>query len=985
MPDAPVKYAFRKLVRNPQTNMVEIVFVDMQTGQILTSLAGYTIWNAGNAGGPALPPGGGGNGGGNDDDDDSDHHGGGGGGGNKGGTSGRGGPGGYHTNSDWDNNGGSGGGLFDWFKEATGGWTFGLAPGDVGQKGWITNPLTNQPTVITAQPPADVGAAIGAGVGKAVDMIDWLSGNNTPDISPAAAPIDLANPPAGGSPNLNPTKEPSRVPPLSGGMNPTSTSFTPTKMDQANVPLTGGTIPDAPSGPADALAPLRNLIGKAEGTGDNYNETYAYGKWTGGDVDLSNMTIGQVKQLQARMLENQKRAGVPADQRSTAVGRYQIMSFNLPEIQTAMGLSDNEKFTPQIQDAMADHLILNKRGGQTWLNGRMSDARFIEGLANEWAAIPLGNGVSAHDGVGNNAARVSVQEVLQTFQQVKTIAANPAAGGMSVPSYMLDPNMMNAPTPMPSTGVIGNPYAVAPATLQKPHGPSIVPTGLPPTSYDIVPATGNLNGVNTPSPEPNFPPGLAPGEVPPVPGASVTPTPSAATQSSMITPGQDEKSFMGQNPKMNQVIAGQEPNLTRSIAGGVPNLTPTPQPAPAQVDPTTRSRVGVDDFADVAGVDAFRTPNERAFMTVAKNRGALAGLSPSESFMLGRNPETGIASPTEWDSLADSYFQTTGKDLSQSVNNEGEKGIIGGLQHVQDILNNNIPLDGKSPSANITTLWEEYTTELKTIPDYGFGSPDAGGFMPTTPSAGVKPYTPGAVTPAGSYPATPQFLNNMFSPEQAYNAMKDSYGTPPASVLPDGTKVSPPGFTYFPDDQFNDPAYRDAPGGFMPEMRVPDSNVGSQVGITKASSTAPRLSVKERDALADTSGIAGDAKPKVTTKTPTKVTTKSSSKDDDDDDKDEKKKKQAQQDAQKKQDAAKKASSTPSKTTTKTPTKSSTPAKAPAKTTTKTSSQTAAQKKAADQKAAQSAADKAKAADAAKKKAAADKAKRAALDAKQDG
>lgn len=122
---------------------------------------------------------------------------------------------------------------------------------------------------------------------------------------------------------------------------------------------------------------LRDLIGLFEGTdkGRGYNETLGYGKFTGGDVNLTSMTLREVLDLQRKMLA-QTRA-LPKDDpnyNSSAVGRYQIVSTTLKGLVDKLGLSLEEVFTPELQDRLADQLI----------RGRGRDAG---GLRSEWAGL----------------------------------------------------------------------------------------------------------------------------------------------------------------------------------------------------------------------------------------------------------------------------------------------------------------------------------------------------------------------------------------------------------------------------------------------------------------------------------------------------------------------------------------------------------------------------------------------------------------------
>lgn len=114
-----------------------------------------------------------------------------------------------------------------------------------------------------------------------------------------------------------------------------------------------------------------DLIARAEGTdkGRGYNETLAYGRFTGGPVDLVNMTLDEIDRLQTQMLRH------PGNYfNSSAVGRYQIVQTTLRSLRKKLGLSGDELFTPDLQDRLALELM----------RGRGAN---VEGLRNEWEGL----------------------------------------------------------------------------------------------------------------------------------------------------------------------------------------------------------------------------------------------------------------------------------------------------------------------------------------------------------------------------------------------------------------------------------------------------------------------------------------------------------------------------------------------------------------------------------------------------------------------
>ena len=108
--------------------------------------------------------------------------------------------------------------------------------------------------------------------------------------------------------------------------------------------------PDAARDKYHVYRPLLDLIGHAEGTDRKrgYNETLAYGAFTGGDVDLVTMTLEEIDALQTRMLKHpQNRFN------SSALGRYQIIRTTLRAIRKTLKLSPSALFDAEMQDRCA--------------------------------------------------------------------------------------------------------------------------------------------------------------------------------------------------------------------------------------------------------------------------------------------------------------------------------------------------------------------------------------------------------------------------------------------------------------------------------------------------------------------------------------------------------------------------------------------------------------------------------------------------------
>lgn len=135
---------------------------------------------------------------------------------------------------------------------------------------------------------------------------------------------------------------------------------------------------------ADAITSILDLIGRIGGTdrGDGYNETFAYGVVTQGDVNLKEKMLAEIEELQTRMLSH-------PDNRwnSAAVGRYQIVRITLRALKKRLGIADTARFTPELQDRLAIEL-LKGCGFETWNAGHISDREFALELSKKWASLP---------------------------------------------------------------------------------------------------------------------------------------------------------------------------------------------------------------------------------------------------------------------------------------------------------------------------------------------------------------------------------------------------------------------------------------------------------------------------------------------------------------------------------------------------------------------------------------------------------------------
>ena len=178
----------------------------------------------------------------------------------------------------------------------------------------------------------------------------------------------------------------------------------------ANVP-TGAATPAA-SDKYHVYRPMLDLIGLTEGTDRKcgYNETLAYGAYTGGDVNLVRMTLQEIDALQTKMLKHPKN-----NFNSSALGRYQIVRTTLRTIRKTLKLPATTLFDADMQDRCACYL-LGLRGVDKYLAGRLSEDTLINNLAHEWASLPTVSGKGVYAG---QSAAVKPDRVRQALAAVK--------------------------------------------------------------------------------------------------------------------------------------------------------------------------------------------------------------------------------------------------------------------------------------------------------------------------------------------------------------------------------------------------------------------------------------------------------------------------------------------------------------------------------------------------------------------------------------
>ncbi len=181
---------------------------------------------------------------------------------------------------------------------------------------------------------------------------------------------------------------------------------------------------DAVAQYAETGNPLLELIADKESGGD-YNRVYGAGVKR---ENLTSMTINEVLAWQRSYVND----GSP----SSAAGKYQIIRKTLAGLKDEMGLTGNELYDEEMQDRMAVHL-LNRRGYDDYLAGRIDDSTFMRKISQEWASMPKDeSGVSYYAGDGLNKAHATPATLLLAMRHARDeptgLSATFAQGGVEV-------------------------------------------------------------------------------------------------------------------------------------------------------------------------------------------------------------------------------------------------------------------------------------------------------------------------------------------------------------------------------------------------------------------------------------------------------------------------------------------------------------------------------------------------------------------------
>jgi hypothetical protein len=156
----------------------------------------------------------------------------------------------------------------------------------------------------------------------------------------------------------------------------------------------GGTAISELGPNASAVERLRYIIGHAESRADGY-DAINYGAKRLPERRPTEMTLGEIYAWIAAT------PGQPH-----AIGRYQFIPSTLKRLAQEIGAGPHERFTPRLQDLLADEL-LREAGLHALLDGLMPRRQFMNNLAKIWAGLPNSSGRSHYHGYAGNRASMT--------------------------------------------------------------------------------------------------------------------------------------------------------------------------------------------------------------------------------------------------------------------------------------------------------------------------------------------------------------------------------------------------------------------------------------------------------------------------------------------------------------------------------------------------------------------------------------------------
>ena len=177
---------------------------------------------------------------------------------------------------------------------------------------------------------------------------------------------------------------------------------------------------------------LVEMLQRGESSQRGYNDYNRYAPRSGGpghfrgsdrEIDFSQVTIDEIRAAQRLSWDDPDKLH--------AVGRYQIIGNTLQGAIRNMGLSGNERFTPDMQDRiLANYLLRDKQPSiEAYVTGQPgATLRAAQvGMANEWASVAHPDtGASVYE---NNHASITVAQSAAALEGARRQYADAIARG----------------------------------------------------------------------------------------------------------------------------------------------------------------------------------------------------------------------------------------------------------------------------------------------------------------------------------------------------------------------------------------------------------------------------------------------------------------------------------------------------------------------------------------------------------------------------
>ena len=157
---------------------------------------------------------------------------------------------------------------------------------------------------------------------------------------------------------------------------------------------------------------LKNEVAEGESNND-YGAMYSRDRegFERGNEDITKMTINEVDDLQTDYLNYQTSIGREDDNRSAAMGAYQML--NPKKVAELMGLDpETTIFDEKTQDMMSEY-YLKYAGLEDFEAGKISAEEFNNRLAEQFASIETTDGEGVYDDDGMNKAKNNLMDILE--------------------------------------------------------------------------------------------------------------------------------------------------------------------------------------------------------------------------------------------------------------------------------------------------------------------------------------------------------------------------------------------------------------------------------------------------------------------------------------------------------------------------------------------------------------------------------------------